>query len=91
MFGDDRAARAAIDRMNRIHGMLRPLPWLPAVLYRPVDALTAALLPATLRDALGLRCGTAQRCFYRCIIIAVRSLRRILPERLTVVPQARRT
>jgi len=72
-------------------GVLRPLSWLPAAAYWPVDALAAALLPAPLRDAFGLRFGTAERRFYRGVVIAARSLRRILPERLTVVPQARRT
>lgn len=71
-------------------GVLRPLAWVPPPLHWPSDALAAALLPAPLRDAFGLRYGRAERRFYRGVIIAVRWLRRILPERLTVVPQARR-
>lgn len=72
-------------------GVLRPLPWLPPALYWPSDALAAALLPAPLRDAFGLRYGAAERRLHRGVVIAVRRLRRILPERVTVVPQARRT
>lgn len=70
--------------------VLRPLRWIPAPLYWPVDALAAALLAPSLRAAFGLRYGTAERSLFRAVIVAVRMLRRILPERLTVVPQARR-
>jgi uncharacterized protein (DUF2236 family) len=70
--------------------VLRPYPWLPELAYWPIDALTAALLPPSLRAAFGLRFGTAERLFHRAVIVATRELRRILPEKLTVVPQARR-
>jgi uncharacterized protein (DUF2236 family) len=72
-------------------GVLRPLPWIPAPLYRVNEAFAAALLPPSLRAAFGLRYGSAERRFYRGVVIAVRWLRRVLPERMTVVPQARRT
>jgi uncharacterized protein (DUF2236 family) len=71
-------------------GVLRPLGWLPEIAYWPGDAITAALLPAQLRDAFGLRYGAAERRFVRAAVIAVRLLRRVLPAMLTVVPQARR-
>jgi hypothetical protein len=70
--------------------VVRPYRWLPATLYWPTDALSAALLPASVREAFGLRYGAPQRLFYRAVIVAVRALRRVLPEWLTVVPQARR-
>jgi uncharacterized protein (DUF2236 family) len=70
--------------------VVRPYRWLPETLYWPTDALSAALLPVTLRDAFGLRFGVPQRTFYRAVIVAVRALRRLSPEWLTVVPQARR-
>jgi uncharacterized protein (DUF2236 family) len=70
--------------------VVRPYDWLPKTLYWPTDALSAALLPVSLRDAFGLRYGTPQRLFYRAVIVAVRALRALLPEWLTVVPQARR-
>ena len=69
--------------------VLRPYRGLPELLYWPTDAVTAALLPTKLRDAFGLRFGTPQRVFYRAVIVAIRALRSLLPERLTVVPQAR--
>lgn len=70
--------------------VVRPYRWLPETFYWPTDALSAALLPAALREAFGLRYGTPQRLFYRAVIVAVRALRTVLPEWLTVVPQARR-
>ena len=70
--------------------ILRPFRWLPDIAYWPSDALTAALVPASLRSAFGLRYGTAERAFFRGVIITVRWLRRLLPDMLTVVPQARR-
>jgi len=72
------------------HDVIRPYRRLPEVAYWPTDALSAALLPATLRDPFGLRFGAPQRLFYRGVIVALRVLRRLLPEWITVVPQARR-
>jgi uncharacterized protein (DUF2236 family) len=70
--------------------VLRPLPWLPGPLYWPTDALTAALLPPSLRAAFGLRYGAAERLFFRATVVAIRRLRDVLPSYLTIVPQARR-
>lgn len=70
--------------------VLRPFRWIPDVAYWPNDALAAALLPPPLRAAFGLRYGTAERLFFRAVVVAVRRLRRLLPDALTVVPQARR-
>ncbi|TMC47175.1 MAG: DUF2236 domain-containing protein [Chloroflexi bacterium] len=70
--------------------VLRPYSWLPEALYWPTDALTAALLPIPLRDSLGLRYGLLQRLFFRAVVVTLRALRLVLPEWLTVVPQARR-
>jgi uncharacterized protein (DUF2236 family) len=70
--------------------VVRPYRWLPETLYWPTDALSAALLPVTLRDEFGLRFGVPQRMFYRALIVAVRALRPLSPDWLTVVPQARR-
>lgn len=72
------------------HEVVRPYRWLPELLYWPTDALSAALLPVPLRDTFGLRFGGPQRLFYRAVIVAIRALRPLSPERLTVVPQARR-
>lgn len=79
------------DATSRVvaRGVLRPVPWLPSVVYWPNDALAAALLPEPLRDPFGLRYGTAERRWFRAVVIAVRALRRIMPEVLTVVPHAR--
>ena len=70
--------------------VVRPYRWLPEILYWPTDALSAALLPTTLREAFGLPFGVPQRLFFRAVIVALRALRALLPEWLTVVPQARR-
>ena len=70
--------------------VVRPFRFLPGLATWPVDALTAGLLPPGLRDAFGLRWGTAERLGFRAAIVTFRYLRLVLPERLTVVPQARR-
>jgi uncharacterized protein (DUF2236 family) len=70
--------------------ILRPFPALPGSLHWPNDAITAALLPETLRTAFGLRYRTAERRFVRGAIVAIRAARPALPRRLAVVPQARR-
>lgn len=70
--------------------VLRPFPWLPAPLHWPGDALTAALLPPTLRAAFGLRWRTRDRLLSRSVLVALRGLRRLVPEPLRIVPQARR-
>ncbi|HEX9141342.1 MAG TPA: oxygenase MpaB family protein, partial [Gaiellaceae bacterium] len=70
--------------------VMRPYRWLPEVAYWPTDSLSAALVPVPLRDAFGFRFGTSQRMFYRAVIVAIRALRPLLPEWVTVVPQARR-
>ena len=69
--------------------VLRPFR-LPAPLYWLNDALTAALVPPSLRAPFGLRYRTRERMVVQGIVIVVRSLRRVLPARLTTVPQARR-
>lgn len=66
----------------------RPLP-LPEAIYAPLDALTAGLLPGTLRATLGLRWGTRERLLFRAVIVTLRILRRIAPDRLRTVPHAR--
>jgi uncharacterized protein (DUF2236 family) len=70
--------------------VVRPSRKLPESLFWPTDAVTAALLPHSLRAAFGLQFGTPQRIFFRAVIVAIRALRLVLPEWLTVVPQARR-
>jgi uncharacterized protein (DUF2236 family) len=70
--------------------VVRPYRRLPRILYWPTDTLSAALLPASLRDAFGLPFEVRQRVFFRAVILTVRALRALLPEWLTVVPQARR-
>jgi uncharacterized protein (DUF2236 family) len=72
------------------HDVVRPYRWLPEIGYWPTDALSAALLPGPLREAFGLSFGVPQRLFYRAVIVAIRALRPVLPEWITVVPQARR-
>jgi len=70
--------------------VLRPFGWVPAPVYWPNDALTAALVPAALRAPLGLRYRARERVFVAGVIAAVRILRTALPSAVTVVPQARR-
>jgi len=69
--------------------IMRPLP-LPGLLYAPLDALTAGLLPDALREPLGLRWRTRERLLFRAVIVTLRLVRRIAPDSLAVVPHARR-
>jgi uncharacterized protein (DUF2236 family) len=70
--------------------VLRPFGWIPAPAYWPSDAIAAALVPARLRRPLGLRYRRREHVFFAMVVATVRILRRLLPSRLTVVPQARR-
>jgi hypothetical protein len=47
-------------------------------------------VPPSLRAPFGLRYGMAERVFFHSVIVAIRWLRRLMPDLLTVVPQARR-
>src|SRR3989442_3185972 len=66
--------------------VIRPFRFLPGLATWPVDALTAGLLPPALRDAFGLRWGTAERLGFRAAIVAFRYLRLVPPSRPTVLP-----
>ena len=79
------------DETSRAVGrdVVRPYRFLPGAATWPMDALTAGLLPSQLRDAFDLRWGRAERSAFRAAVVALRYLRLVLPERLTVVPHAR--
>jgi uncharacterized protein (DUF2236 family) len=79
------------DETSRAVGrdVIRPYRFLPGAATWPIDALTAGLFPPTLRRAFGLRWGSAERLAFRAAIVSLRYARVVLPERLTVVPQAR--
>ena len=70
--------------------VLRPLPWLPRPLLWGSLAFTSALVPPSLRLAFGLPWRTRERLFYRAVIVTLRFVVPLLPERIRVVPQARR-
>jgi len=69
--------------------VLRPVRKLPAIAYWPVDALTAGLLPPSLRLAFGMPFRTRERVFFRAVIVALRRFLPLVPDRIRVVPQAR--
>lgn len=73
-----------------VRQILRPFRWLPAPLHWPADALTAGLLPPALRAPFGLGWRARERLLFRAVIVALRLLRRAVPERWALVPQARR-
>ena len=62
---------------------------LHAAIYWPTDAITAGLLPPTVRDAFELRWGTAERLFFRFVIHGLRVWRALAPRWLAIVPHAR--
>ena len=70
--------------------VLHPVRWVPAWLYWPSDAFTTGLLPPSLRLSFGLPWRTRERLWFRFVIVALRRLAPVLPERVRVVPQARR-
>ena len=70
--------------------VLRPYPRVPDRLWWPADALTAGLLPRSLRQAFGLRYGKRERLMFRASIVAVRMTIPFVPSFLRLVPQARR-
>jgi uncharacterized protein (DUF2236 family) len=70
--------------------VIRPFHWLPDGAYWPNDAITAGLLPESLRFAFDLRFGPAERRCLRAVTVAIRAARPALPRWITVVPQARR-
>ena len=70
--------------------ILRPIRWLPETAYWPFDAITAGLLPPSLRFAFRLPWRTRERMWFRFVICALRLGLPIVPPFLRVVPQARR-
>ena len=84
------AARPDATSIRVATDVLRPLARVPAPIYWPSDAVTAALVPLVLRAPLGLRYRARERIFFAIVIATVRIARLILPVPLTIVPQARR-
>ncbi len=70
--------------------VLRPLRWLPDLAYWPVDSFTAGLLPPSLQLAFGMPWRRRERIWFRFVISALRLLVPLVPDRIRVVPQARR-
>jgi uncharacterized protein (DUF2236 family) len=70
--------------------VLRPMPWLPGPLLWGSLAFTSGLVPPALRLAFGLPWRTRERLFYRAVIVGLRFLVPLVPERIRIVPQARR-
>lgn len=70
--------------------VLRPFPRVPDPLHWPFDALTSGLLPPCLREPFRLRFRRRDRLLFRAMIALVRLTRRVLPDNIAAVPQARR-
>jgi uncharacterized protein (DUF2236 family) len=79
---DDTSRRVA-------RSVLHPFAALPDPAYWPTDVITAGLLPPQLRTAFELHWGTAERLFFRSVIVAMRSWRALAPRWLAIVPHAR--
>jgi uncharacterized protein (DUF2236 family) len=67
-----------------------PVRGVPALAYRPLEALTAGLLPERLRVAYGVRWGAAERAVFASARAVVPRLVAALPRRFRQVPPARR-
>ena len=82
-----------VDRRARelASAVLRPrLRGVPAPAYRPIEVLTAGLLPERLRAEFEIRWGTLERVAYRAATAAIPRLVAALPRRFRQVPPARR-
>jgi uncharacterized protein (DUF2236 family) len=66
-----------------------PLHRVPAPAFRPVEALTAGLLPERLRRAYGLRWGRLERLGYDTARAGLPRALRLVPGRFREVPPAR--
>lgn len=66
-----------------------PLPLIPALAWRPIEILTAGLLPARFRDAYDLPWGPRQRRAFRALEALIRASRH-LPAPMREMPVARR-
>jgi uncharacterized protein (DUF2236 family) len=84
------AARPDATSIRVARRVLRPFGRIPEPLHWPSDALAAALVPASLREPLGLRYRLRERVFFALVIAVIRLMRAMLPHAITVVPQARR-
>jgi uncharacterized protein (DUF2236 family) len=67
-----------------------PLRLVPALAYRPLEAITAGLLPECLRTAYGLRWGRADRLAFGAARRGVPRFVAVLPRSLRELPPARR-
>lgn len=70
--------------------VLRPMRWMPGPLLWGSSAFTAGFVPPSLRLAFGLPWRTRERLFHRAIVVALRYVVPLLPDRIRTVPQARR-
>ncbi len=66
-----------------------PIRRVPGVLFAPIEAITAGLLPEGLRVAYGLRWGAPSRALFRATRAALPRLLRAVPETIRSVPPAR--
>ncbi len=66
-----------------------PVKRMPPVLFAPVEAITAGLLPESLRRAFGLRWGRADRALFEALRVSVPRLLQVTPGVLRAVPAAR--
>ena len=72
--------------------VLRPrLRGMPAPAYRPIEVLTAGLLPERLRREYRFRWGAPERAVYRVARAGLPRLVAVLPRRFRQVPPARRS
>jgi uncharacterized protein (DUF2236 family) len=66
-----------------------PIRRVPGALFAPVEAITAGLLPESLRRAYGLRWGRPSRALFQAARAVLPRLLAATPEALRVVPPAR--
>jgi uncharacterized protein (DUF2236 family) len=86
--GDELMVDARARRLAR--AVLRPpVRRIPAPVFRPVEAVTAGLLPERLRLAYGLRWGSLERVGFATVRRGLPPAIRLLPARFRQLPPAR--
>jgi uncharacterized protein (DUF2236 family) len=70
--------------------VLRPLRRVPPPAFRPLETVTAGLLPPRLRADYGLRWGRLERLGFGAVRAGLPPVIRLLPRRFRQVPPARR-
>jgi len=90
MLADDGPIRVGETAREIATGILHPpIPYVPSVVFDPLNLVTVGLLPPRLRDEFGLEWGPARQLLLDASALALRNLLPLLPDLLRSMPPAR--